>query len=237
MDNSVIQSIFERKEIKYIITREQKEALLSRLEGRMQADQYGCTTICNIYFDTPTHRVIRESIEKPKYKEKLRLRTYGVPTEDGLAFVELKKKLNGVVYKRRETMRYVDAMRMLVNRENPVRPSQIVKEIEWLLERYPDLRPAMVLCYDRTAYFGCEDPELRLTIDTNIRFRTHDFDLMLGPYGQVLLDENSYILELKITDAVPLWLSHIFDELRIYPGSYTKYGNAYKKLLIDGGMI
>ncbi|MBO4563788.1 MAG: polyphosphate polymerase domain-containing protein [Clostridia bacterium] len=237
MENSIVRSVFERKEIKYIITKQQRDELLQKLEGFMQPDQYGQTTICNIYFDTPTSRVIRESIEKPKYKEKLRLRTYGVPTEDSLAFVELKKKLNGIVYKRRETMRYIDAMRMLVNRERPVRPSQILREIEWVLDFYGDLRPSMVLCYDRRAYFGCEDPELRMTLDTNIRFRTGDFDLMQGAYGQTLMDEDFYILELKITDAVPLKLSHIFDELKIYPGSYTKYGNAYKKLIIDGGIL
>ncbi|MCR5610536.1 MAG: polyphosphate polymerase domain-containing protein [Clostridiales bacterium] len=228
---------FERKEIKYIITREQYRALLRALEGRMQPDEFGVTRICNIYFDTPDFRLIRESIEKPMYKEKLRLRTYGVPDENSRAFIELKKKFDKVVYKRRVTMRYIDAMRFLVNREKLANPTQIEKEIEWVLNFYKGLAPAMVLCYDRQAYFGVEDPTLRMTFDTNINFRTKDFNLMCGSYGETLMDDSTYILELKINYAMPLWLSAIMDRLKIYPGSYTKYGNAYKKLISSGGIL
>ena len=224
---------FERKEIKYIISRAQHERLMPLLEGFMQPDQYGLSRICNIYFDTPNSRLIRESLEKPMYKEKLRLRTYGVPEEDSPAFVELKKKFDGIVYKRREVLPYRQAMRFLTEGERPEPMTQILKEIDWVLESYEGLAPAMVLCYDRRAYFGCEDPELRMTFDTNIDFRVEDLDLAHGSYGKSLMDESAYILELKISDALPLWLSHIFDELGIYPGSYTKYGNAYIKLLSE----
>ena len=207
------------------------------MRGFMQADEYGVTKICNIYFDTPTAQLIRESIEKPKYKEKLRLRTYGVPTDDTPAFIELKKKLMGMVHKRREILPYGEAMDYLVNDIKPQRRSQIFREIDWVLNFYEGLAPAMVLCYDRIAYFGVEDPQLRLTFDSNIRFRIDDLDLRSGAYGEKLLEDGTYIMELKIQDAMPLWLSGIFDRLKIYPGSYTKYGNAYKKLLIDGGMV
>lgn len=224
------QAVFERKEIKYIITKEQYEALRERMRGFMQADEYGATKICNIYFDTPNSRLIRESIEKPRYKEKLRLRTYGVPVGDSPAFVELKKKLMGIVYKRREIMPYDEAIRFLVGREAPEPYTQIMAEIDWVLDFYEGLAPAMALFYDRQAFFGCEDPELRMTFDTNITFRTDDLDLRHGPHGQTLMDQGSYILEIKINNAMPLWLSGMLDELRIYPGSYTKYGNAYKML-------
>ena len=217
---------FERKEIKYIISKEQHDALLYAARGRMQPDRFGVTRICNIYFDTPDFRLIRESIEKPLYKEKLRLRTYNVPDENSSAFIELKKKFNKMVYKRRETMRYIDAMRFLVNREKPKEPSQIIKEIDWVLD-----------FYDRQAFFGTEDPELRMTFDTNIDFRTDDLNLMCGSHGHSLMDGSRYILELKISNAMPLWLSAIMDELKIYPGSYTKYGNAYKKYLSSGGLL
>lgn len=223
--------IFERTEVKYIITSRQHEELLERLRGYMQPDKYGLTRICNIYFDTPDYRLIRESLEKPVYKEKLRLRTYGVPSRDSLAFVELKKKYLGVVYKRRETLSYEEAMRFLVGRERPRGYTHIMEEIDWVLDFYKGLAPAMVLCYDRRAYFGCEDPALRMTFDTNITYRTHDLDLRLGSGGQTLMGPDSYILELKISEAMPLWLSGIFDELNIYPGTYTKYGNAYRKML------
>ncbi len=225
------QAVFERKEIKYIITKEQYEALRQRISGYMQADDYGVTKICNIYFDTPNSRLIRESIEKPRYKEKLRLRTYGVPVGDSPAFVELKKKFMGIVYKRREIMPYNEAMRFLVGRERPEHYTQIMAEIDWVLDFYEGLAPSMALFYDRQAFFGREDPALRMTFDTNIAFRTDDLDLRSGSHGQTLMDESSYILEIKINNAMPLWLSGMLDELRVFPGSYTKYGNAYKLLL------
>lgn len=231
------ETIFERKEIKYIITKDQYEKLLAALTGIMQADEFGVTRICNIYFDTPDFRLIRESIEKPLYKEKLRLRTYGVPDEDSRAFIELKKKYNKIVYKRREIMSYIDAMRFLVNRERPREMTQILKEIDWVLDFYPGLAPAMDIFYDRQAFFCREDPRLRMTFDTNIAYRLDDLNLMCGSEGETLMDGNSYILELKLTDSMPLWLSAIMDRLAIYPGSYTKYGNAYKKVLISGGLL
>ncbi len=230
----MLRYVFERKEIKYILTKQQRDDLLVLLEGRMQPDEYGVTRMCNIYYDNDTFRVIRESIEKPKYKEKLRLRTYGVPSDSTPAFVELKKKLNGIVYKRRVTMPYSDALRFLSRGGYVGEHTQIVKEIEWVLESKPDLKPAIALCYDRQAYFGCEDPELRMTLDTNINYRLTDIDLRNGSYGDTLIDGSTYILELKTNGAMPLWLADAFDKLRIYPGSYTKYGNAYKKLLTEG---
>lgn len=222
---------FERKEIKYVISAAQREMLMPLLAGRMQADEYGVARICNIYFDTPSSRLIRESIEKPLYKEKLRLRTYGVPGDESPAFVELKKKFKGIVYKRREIMPYAKAMRFLTERERPEPMTQIMKEIDWVLQSYEGLAPSMVLCYERQAFFGCEDPSLRMTFDTNITFRTDDLDLRKGTYGESLLDSSACILEIKISQAMPLWLSHALDTLGIYPASYSKYGNAYKKLL------
>ena len=230
----MLRYVFERKEIKYILTKQQRDDLLVLLEGRMQPDEYGVTRICNIYYDNDTFRVIRESIEKPKYKEKLRLRTYGVPSDSTPAFVELKKKLNGIVYKRRVTMPYSDALRFLGRGGYAGEHTQIVKEIEWVLESKPDLKPAIALCYDRQAYFGCEDPDLRMTLDTHINYRLTDIDLRNGSWGDTLIDGSTYILELKTNGAMPLWLADAFDKLKIYPGSYTKYGNAYKKLLTEG---
>lgn len=233
MDNSR----FERKEIKYIITRRQHDDLLYALEGRMQADQFGVTRICNIYFDTMDFRLIRESIEKPLYKEKLRLRTYGVPNDESPAFVEVKKKFNKIVYKRREIMPYAEAVSFLVDRKRPENMTQILKEIDHMLDFYEGLAPAMDIFYDRQAYFGTEDPRLRMTFDTNIAYRMEKLDLKNGSFGDTLMNGSFYILELKLTDAMPLWLSAILDGLGIFPGSYTKYGNAYKKVLLSGGLI
>jgi len=230
----MIQTVFERKEVKYILTKAQRDAMLDAMKGLMQEDQYGLTTICNIYFDTDNSRLVRESIEKPVYKEKLRMRTYGVPTDGSLAFIELKKKFQGIVYKRRETLPYLEAYAFLTERKRPSKWSQIMAELDYALDFYQGIAPAMALFYDRTAYLGCEDPELRMTLDTNIRYRTHDFDLRSGAAGKVLMGPDSYILEIKILDAMPLWMSRILDKLKIYPTSYSKYGSAYTKNLIEG---
>lgn len=235
MDNG--NTVFERKEIKYILTKQQHDELLSALEGRMRPDKYGCTTICNIFFDTRTFRLIRESVEKPKYKEKLRLRTYGVPDDMTPAYIELKKKLFGIVYKRRETVPYKEAMDFLVRRLRPSRWSQIFKEIDWTLDHYEELKPMMALFYERTAYECINDPDVRLTIDSDMRYRLEDVDVSHGSYGYPILDEEAYILEIKILNAMPLWLTKIFDDLKIYPTSFSKCGRAYNKALIEGRIL
>lgn len=223
----MIQSVFERKEIKYIITSAQRSAMLNDMRGFMQADEFGTTTICNIYFDTPDDRVIRESIEKPVYKEKLRLRTYGVPNDGSLAFLELKKKFEGIVYKRRETMPYSAAYGFLVNRERPEKMTQILKEIDWTLDFYPGLAPRTALFYERTAYFGCEDPELRMTLDNGMRSRKTELDLRAGSHGKSFMDGDLNIMEIKILNSMPLWMSAILDKHGIFPNSFSKMGTVY----------
>lgn len=208
--------------------------MLKDMQGLMQPDQFGLTTICNIYFDTPNNRLIRESIEKPLYKEKLRLRTYGVPSDDSNAFLELKKKYEGIVYKRREILPYSEAYGFLVHRRRPGEMTQKLKEIDWTLDFYPGLAPAMALFYDRVAYFGCEDEQLRMTLDNNLRSRITDLDLRSGAYGEGFLDEDLSIMEIKISEAMPLWMSGILDKNGIYPGSISKYGTAYTKNLSEG---
>lgn len=230
-------SVFERKEIKYILTEQQHKELMEALEGRMRPDKYGPTTICNMYFDTHSFQLIRESIEKPKYKEKLRMRTYGVPNASSRAFIELKKKLCGIVYKRRETLPYGEAMDFLIRRLRPSVWGQRLREIDWVLDHYEGLKPAMALFYERTAYENIEDPSLRMTIDSGMRYRLEDLDLSHGAYGEPILDEERFILEIKITNSMPLWLSQIFDRLKIYPTSFSKYGAAYKKALIGGKIL
>ena len=99
-----IQTVFQRYELKYILTAKQKEKVLQAIEPYMALDQYGRTTIRNVYFDTDNYRLIRRSIEKPAYKEKLRLRSYGQAEADSAVFVELKKKYQKIVYKRRVSL-------------------------------------------------------------------------------------------------------------------------------------
>ena len=232
---SAYQSAFERVEKKYLMTKEQFERFRQRTENLITLDQYGLHTICNIYYDTDTYDLIRYSIEKPKYKEKLRLRSYGIPTKDSTVFVELKKKWNGVVFKRRTSMTLEEARNYLNNGVRPSKESQIVKEIDYFLEYYNPI-PRLFLAYDRLAFFSNENSEVRITVDQNIRSRTTDIDLELGDRGDLLMDDALYLMEIKVPGAFPLWLANILSDLEIYPISFSKYGNIYKKSLIARGV-
>lgn len=207
---------------------------MASIRHRLTPDKFGESTINNIYFDTPDFRLIRASIEKPTvYKEKLRLRCYGSVTDSTPAFVELKKKYKGIVYKRRIDMPYGEAMAYLTGKASPCKQTQITKEIDFFLGFYKSLQPALCLFYDRRAFYSCEDPDLRITFDTNIRFRTHDKDLSLGSHGEALLDSDSVLMEIKSPRAMPLWLTGELNRLGIFPASYSKYGNSYKLMLND----
>lgn len=223
------KKVFKRVEKKYKLSRTQAEKIMPVLEKYMCVDNYGKTTICNIYFDTDDFKIIRTSIEKPQYKEKLRLRCYNVPNHESPSFAEIKKKVNGTVYKRRVSMPYDDAMEFLCNRKVQNR-SQITAEIEYFLDFYK-VKPKIALFYDRIAMFSKEDKNLRITIDSNMKWRIHDLDLTCGSYGNYIVDEELCILEIKVAEAVPLWFSSLMSEMGIYQTSFSKYGTAYSKHL------
>lgn len=224
------QDTFKRYELKYLVREEQYESLMKELESYMSVDQYGKTTISNIYMDTSDYLLIRRSIEKPVYKEKLRIRTYGNTTGETPAFIELKKKYKKVVYKRRISIPYEEARKWIIEGRVPKVDGQIVDEIKWFLKLVKGLKPAIVLCYERIALYGKEDPELRVTLDERIRWRDDDLNLCSGTEGQELLNQGDHLMEIKIAGSMPLWLVRILDELRIYPVSYSKYGRAYLQL-------
>lgn len=221
------QDVFKRYEKKYLLDGGTFRELFTRLQEYMKPDRYGNTTVCNIYYDTPDHRLIRTSLEKPVYKEKLRLRSYGVPQKDAAVFVELKKKYKGVVYKRRIGMPLQEAERFLNCGESAGRKTQIEKEIGWVLGYYPRLAPAMFLSYDRIAAICAENPNLRITFDSRILWREDALDLSAGAWGRQLLQPGQRIMEVKIPGSMPLWLARLLDEYQVYPASYSKYGNAY----------
>ena len=225
---SRITGVFQRVEQKYLLTDAQYTTLWDVLQPYMKPDAYGRSTVCSIYFDTPDRRLVRTSLEKPVYKEKLRLRTYGVPKPDSPAFVELKKKYKGVVYKRRITLPYAEAFRWLCGGEAPEKDSQIQREIAWFLQFYGDLEPAAALCCDRDALYGREDDSLRITFDEAIRWRVEDVDLLHGDGGAQLLPDGVRLMEIKTVGGMPGWLADALGELHIYPTSYSKYGSAYR---------
>ena len=197
----------------------------------MIPDEHGESTICNIYYDTPDFRLIRRSLEKPVYKEKLRLRSYGTASKDEKVFLELKKKYKGIVYKRRISLNCDEAQDTLENGERLTENSQIAKEINYFLDFYGDIFPAVYLCYDRTAYFGADDSDLRITFDRNIRWRTEDIDLKVEPYGEQILDRGYSLMEIKAAGSMPLWLAELLAQGGIKQISFSKYGMAYMTML------
>lgn len=225
------QTVFQRYEIKYMLTKQQTEALLRTMEPWMTPDRYGRSTVRNIYYDTDTFRLARRSLEKPPYKEKLRVRSYERASENSTVFVELKKKASEVVYKRRLAMTEREAMEWLLGeREAPVR-SQITDEIAYFRDFYGTLRPAAFLSYDREAFYALDESDFRLTLDENILARRENLTLTAKTGGTPLLREDRTLLELKTTGGLPLWITAFLTRERIYKTSFSKYGAAYRSLI------
>jgi hypothetical protein len=223
-------AVMQRRELKYILDRGQIAKLRRAMEGHMTADQFGLTTIGTIYYDTPDQRLIRASLEKPEYKEKLRLRSYGRATESSPVFLELKRKALGTVYKRRIRTTIQNAAGFVSGALESPDDSQIGRELSSFRHHYGELVPSCLIIYDRTAYVE-PGGDLRLTIDENPRYRMEDLDLTRPMVGIPLLPEGCAILELKVQGAMPLWLTHALSEARIYKTSFSKYGEAYRREL------
>lgn len=226
-----VQCSFKRYEKKYLLTPEQQTALLERMSGYIQPDIYGETTNCNIYYDTDNWELIRKSIEKPVYKEKLRIRSYGVPQTSDSVFVEIKKKYDDIVYKRRTEIPSECVEAYLAGNQAFSPNNQIAREIEWF-QRYHQAKPKVYISYDRVSFAGREDSELRVTFDRNIRFRDCALDLRKGDFGELMLPDSAVLMELKIPGTVPLWLVRLLSELKIRPTSFSKYGCYYQNYVL-----
>ena len=234
------QAVFKRYEMKYMLTWTQKEKLLQAMEPYMALDEYGRTSIRNIYFDTDNYRLIRHSIEKPAYKEKLRIRSYNAAAPDSAVFVELKKKYKSVVYKRRLSMAERDAMKWLSGEDVCGKNTQIAREIDYFLDYYKSLRPAVFLSYEREAYYSKSGDDFRVTFDDNILARREELSLQCEAWGTPLLDENCVLMEIKCSGGLPLWMAHALSEENIYKTSFSKYGTAYETMIFPtekGGLL
>lgn len=230
--------VFSRYEKKYIVTKEQVEWLRKEIAEYMYEDKHNkdgkMYNIANIYYDTPEDILIGRSIEKPKYKEKLRLRSYGIPELDDKVFLEIKKKYKGLVNKRRTTLKLRDAYKLvdegIVPGETEYINKQVLNEIIFFLKRY-DLKPKVYLTYDRYAYFSKTDNDFRLTFDTNIKSRRTDLRLDAGGYGELLMGEDFWLMEVKSLYSFPLWFVKLLSDAGIYSQSFSKYGNEYRKYI------
>ncbi len=220
-------SVFRRYELKYLLTRDQASLVRERIDPYMKLDNYGRTTIRNVYYDTDSYRLIRRSIEKPAYKEKIRIRSYARADRDSTVFVELKKKFERVVYKRRIALpEYIATDWLCDSIDSPVN-TQISREIDYFKNYYGGLHPSMFLSYEREALFEREGGDLRITFDDNILCRQTDISLCHDPYGHSLLSADKVLMEIKCPGAIPLWMVKILSEERIYKTSFSKYGTAY----------
>lgn len=224
---------FKRREMKFLLNESQYKLLFGEVSRYMTEDKFGLYTIMNIYLDNQNNELILNSINKPTYREKLRLRVYGKAAEDDTrAFLEIKKKFKGVTYKRRLEGTYKELFDYVTEGKVPelseYRHRQVFEEIDYLMRRM-SLEPRIVINYDREAFFGNDDREFRLTFDGNIRFRRNNFDLRSGCGGELFVEAPYRIMEVKSAGAVPLWLVKLLSENRIYQGSFSKYATIYQQ--------
>lgn len=225
------QSVFSRYELKYLLTQSQKQKVLAAMKPYMKLDAYGRTTIRNIYYDTPSYRLARQSLERPAYKEKLRLRSYEKADAFSPVFVELKKKYDGVVYKRRIALPEWEAMDWVSGALPCLREEQIVREIDYFLSFYGPLEPAVFLSYEREAYFATDGSDFRVTFDESILSRRQELSLRGEVWGVPLLRQGQTLMEIKCSGGVPMWMAAVLSGQKIYKTSFSKYGTAYETMI------
>ena len=226
-----VQTVFKRCELKYLLTQAQKETVLKAMQPYMKLDKYGRTTIRNLYYDTDSYLLIRRSIEKPAYKEKLRIRSYSQVDDNSTVFVELKKKYKHVVYKRRISLPYAEATAWLSSKKHPDKHTQIANEIDYFMELYGTLHPTVFLSYEREAYYSNDGSDFRVTFDDNILCRQEDLSLQSDAYGTPILPEGKVLMEIKCSGGIPLWMTEVLSREKIYKTSFSKYGTAYRTLI------
>ncbi len=228
--------VFNRYEHKYILTPGEYEKALRVMDAHMELDPHSAGykpyTIANIYYDTEDDYLIRNSLAKPAYKEKLRLRSYGVPQKDDKVYLEIKKKVQGIVNKRRTALNLSEAYNFVKSGVPPeiqwYMNGQVIDEITYFLSFYK-LVPKVYLAYDRVAYFERENPDLRISFDTNIRSRREDVKLESGDYGEPVIAGKFYLMEVKTSLAKPLWLTRMLTEMELKRSSFSKYGTEFRK--------
>jgi SPX domain protein involved in polyphosphate accumulation len=236
--------VFNRIEKKYLISEDIYDKFYKEIKPYMEEDKYckngNYYSINNLYYDTDTDELIRRSMEKPVYKEKLRLRSYGIPKSEDRVFLEIKKKYRGVVNKRRTKLTLKQAEdfvnKGIVPTEGDYINHQVVKEIDYFIKFYKP-RPKLFLAYDRVALFGKDDHNLRITFDRNIRTRRNNPELEKGDTGKQLLPAGKVLVEIKTSDSLPMWLTEILNRNEIRSTSFSKYGTEYANFITKESKI
>lgn len=225
------QMTFKRYELKYLLNKKEKEEILLAMKPHMKLDDYGRTVIRNIYFDTENFRLIRRSLEKPVYKEKLRIRSYKPVQITDPVFVEIKKKYKSVVYKRILLLPEKTVMESFRTGEPLPVCSQIGDEIQYFREYYKNLQPSVFLSYEREAFYSLDGSDFRVTFDENILYRRNDISLGSEIYGHPLLGKQQTLMEIKTSGGIPLWMSETLTKHHLYKTSFSKYGSAYQRMM------
>lgn len=230
---------FDRVEKKYIITAEQKAAMLRAIDTVMEKSKYFESKIFNIYFDTDNFDLIIQSMEKPEFKEKLRARSYGGFDK---VFLEIKTKLRGKDYnngyKRRVLITKNDFKNLVSGKKNIIelaekkieQPSdiQIAKEVDYLIRHF-SLKPKILVYYDRISYEGKDG--LRITFDEDLRFRDQNLKFTKNAKDKRYFnDEKNIIMEIKANGVMPMWLVKKLSYEKVYPTSFSKVASAYTSL-------
>lgn len=228
-----MNDIFRRVEKKYLLNKSQYIKLKEMMADYMQEDKYGKSTICNVYFDSEQYDLIRHSITKPYYKDKVRLRSYNTPNKDSKVYLEIKRKCDEVVGKRRIEINLNDFYKYIYSKEQfKTSNSQIENELYYYFDFY-NLRATMYVSYEREAFYQKDNMDFRVTFDSNILARDYDLQLEKGSYGELILPRNQYIMELKTLGAIPLWMVEILNKLEVKKAVFSKYGTAYTNLVLN----
>lgn len=227
-----LKKVFQRKETKYLLNQTQFSRFFEELQAHMSVDQYGLHTIRSLYYDTADYRFIRHSMDKPIYKEKFRIRSYGTPRPESVIFLEIKKKIKGIVYKRRLPISYEAYLFWQHTGALPenIDQSQIGQEIAWLFFKYPDLSPKVLISYDRFSLFSKMEEDFRVTFDQNIRYQDRKLNLDAAR-GAFVAPELDVLMEVKAMGAYPLWFVGLLTKYHIQKGSFSKYAQTYQRHL------
>ena len=231
--------IFDRIEKKYLITPEQERNMLSAIREHMDEDLYHKSEVFNIYFDTPNYDLIVKSIDNPKFKQKLRARSYGGYDK---VFLEIKTKMRGpeynVGYKRRVLITRDDYKKLISRKKTTAelaaqkietpRDIQISREVDYMINHF-NLAPKILVYYNRKSYAG--EQGLRITFDHDLHYRDHDLKFSRSKKDRKYFsNDHSIIMEIKAHGVLPLWLVHALDAEQVYPSRFSKIGKIYEQL-------
>ncbi len=235
MSNNLSHTIrkFNRFELKYVISLKEAERVKTVLRRFLVPDEHGNNngrySLTSLYYDSPDYRCYQEKMAGIKFRRKLRLRRYEtgeILSADTPVFVEIKQRVDRVTQKRRARLPYSDALRLLNDRQlvdHATEDSDIIKEIFIMLWEY-NMRPASIVRYDRQAFIGTEyDIGLRVTFDTVLTFQAHPLHLHEQPNGLLMLPAHQVVMEVKVNERIPRWLTEMIAALNLQLTRVSKY--------------